>query len=326
MQIKRSIKIGLFILIGGFVLLFLLRFGYGFIEYPSDGSSPSPYSQYSDSGFSFNNFILSSRNIASHRLKSFEKGYGKDYGKGYEKGMSSVSPNMPAGGMPQGTSVDQKYEKIGSLASKTNEFDADHQKVRATIEEYKGLIQFEQNTGLKGARVLQLGVGIAPEVFDEAIEKFKSIGKLVAIQIDKTDKTSEYINLRAKRLALEKTRDALVALKSRGGRIDELMALEGRILQTEQEIQTFGVQLGEFDQENEFCTVKLSLIEQKEAVKKSISIAHRLKVAFEWTVKYYLALVGNLFLGFLTVLIIVLLLEKLRWIPTATEVFLKSKD
>ena len=42
------------------------------------------------------------------------------------------------------------------------------------------------------------------------------------------------------------------------------MGLENRILEIEQQLQGLGVSLGNFDDENEFCTVHFSLLEGKE--------------------------------------------------------------
>jgi len=101
----------------------------------------------------------------------------------------------------------------------------------------------------------------------------------------------------------------LIELKSKGGKIDEFMQLENRILEIEQQLQDLGVSLGDFDDENEFCTVQFSLNEGKEI---EISFIHRLKVALEWTIKFYLRLMGTLFCLIFFAYLLLLSIEKLR--------------
>ena len=72
--------------------------------------------------------------------------------------------------------------------------------------------------------------------------------------------------------------------------------------------------LGDYDQENEFCTVRLSL-EEKGAAAPGISIRHRLIVALAWTIKYYTFLLGFLIFGTLLTLLVVVLLQRLNLIP-----------
>nr|GFD12335.1 hypothetical protein [Tanacetum cinerariifolium] len=101
-------------------------------------------------------------------------------------------------------------------------------------------------------------------------------------EITKVDKTNEYRQLNAKKVSIEKTLASLNELKSKGGQISDFVSLNDKILEIEEKLQELGVELGNFDAENEFCTVKFSLYEG--ATEKSISFIHRLKVALEWTI------------------------------------------
>ena len=282
----------------GFFVFFGLRLVYGYLEYP-DGKIE--YEGYDDDSFNF-----SVRNFAS-----YEKS-GPSIKSHVESAPADVPDAMETGRKETGV---MKYEKVGVVRSRTSRYDRDERNVRTLIGQFGALVQFEQSSGLRGNRVLHLGLGIVPEKFDEAVARFRKIGRLRSIRVDKTDKTNEYRELRAKRVSLEKTRDALIALKGRGS-VEEAISLENRIFDIEQELQSLGVTLGEFDTENEFCTVKLSL---SETSFNSIPFVSRLKRAFEWTVKFYLGFLTVLLLGALFVLIIIVILEKLRWIPSSTK-------
>lgn len=269
-------------LICGSVLtgLFLLRLVYGYASYP-DGRSTAATGSCGQPEYQLVNY-------ASSKIKR----------------------QAPAGGAGGAALlVDQKYEKVAALSSVSDSFEQDEARVRTVIKDHNALIQFEQNVGLAGSRCLHLAIGVHPDRFDEMIAAVRKVGSLASVRINKKDKTNEYRELTAKKESLRKTHEALLALKRRGGKIEEYMQLENRILEIEKEIQKYGVRLGEFDEENEFCTVKFTLAESSVA---GISFPHRIKVAFEWTVKYGLLLaflfafaVAGLFIG-------LLLFERLR--------------
>ena len=257
---KRQIKKGIFYALLGFSILFLLRLVYGFVIYPNgELLNNTNYVQ---------SFEFSKRNYASKKMKRSENG-----------------------GNITNLSIDQKYEKIATLSASSSKFETDERKTRKTIQNNNALIQFEKKSGLKGNRYLHLAIGVDPDKFEKIIEELKVIGKITGIDVNKTDKTSEYQDLQAKKTSLEKTLNNLRELKGRSGKIEELINLEERILDIESQIQNLGISLGAFNAENEFCTVKFSLRESTSGI-RSIPFVTRLKTAFEWTVKYYLLFLG----------------------------------
>lgn len=274
-----------------FVSLFLLRLLYGFIFYSEDQVGNAQFNQFQQGSSPI--FDVDRKNYASIRKES--KGGGYD-------------PGLATGGVLQ-----QKYEKVGSVSSATQEFSKHEKEVRDLVVDFKALIQFEESSGLEGRRFLRLAIGVNPDKFDNMMEKIQKIGSLTSIQINKTDKTNEFKELNAERASLEKTRNALVALKGKSGKIQELIELENKILEKEEQIQKLGVKLGEFDEENEFCTVKFSLTETGQKISKGFfqKFVHRLKVAFEWTVKYYLLMALLVLFASLCILIFLLIVERL---------------
>ncbi len=264
---NHPIRKSFLILLAGFVALFLFRFLYGYITHPASGNEIEQVA-----GGYQGSFQYAGKNYATKSAK-FEKVGG-------------------GGGTRAPLSVDQKYEKIGTVSTKSKDYDADEKKIRETIVDLGGLIQFEQSSGLEGQRTLHLAVGVVPDKFDEAIARLKGIGTLTSIRIDKVDKTNEYKMLQAKRTSLEATKSSLQSLKEPGaGSIEELIELEAKISETETQIQDLGVNLGDYDAENEFCTVKCSLLEIVTRSTSGIGVAQRVKVALEWTAAIYLKLV-----------------------------------
>ena len=293
---KHRIRKGFLYLVLGLVVMFLGRLTYGYLS-PGEGAALNEGSALSGE------YTRAAINMFAESADGFTKNnYASDKLKVYRDDMT------------QAQSVDQKYEKIASVFSKTNAFEDDEGTVRELTGKYSALIQFEKSSGLPGARRVELAIGVPPNRFDPMIGELRNVGELSSIRIDKTDKTNEFKELKAKRSSLEKTRDALMNLKSRSGRIEEFTSLENRILEIEEQIQTTGVSLGDYDQENEFCTVRLSLEEKSGAV-TGISFRHRAVVALAWTVKYYTFLLALLIFGTLLTLLVVVVLQRLNVIP-----------
>ncbi|TGL61546.1 DUF4349 domain-containing protein [Leptospira sarikeiensis] len=183
-------------------------------------------------------------------------------------------------------SSSQKYEKVAAISSKTSEFEEDEKKIRKNVEDAKGVIQYEQRSGLAGRRTLQLGIGVNPDGFDSMVESIQKIGVIDSISVNKTDKTNEYKDITATRISLEKSKAGLLSLKGRNGKIEELISLEKEILEIEGKIQDLGVKLGEFDQENEFCTIKFTLKETGAVSGGFVTFLKKCKISLEWTIKY----------------------------------------
>jgi hypothetical protein len=222
----------------------------------------------------------SSTYVSLGRMQSFD----------FSKNNYATAPKHQGAGPPVGDS--QKYEKIATLTELTQDFETDRMRVGDLIAKQQGIVQFERATGLAGRRVLYLGVGVPPDHFDAFIDAVKAIGTSTQIEIIKNDKTNEYLQLRAKRATLDKARAGLEALQ--GGSVDERIHVQNRLTEIEERTQELSVSLGEFDSQNELCTVKLTLMETTAAAPTSWS--RRIIDALEWASFRY-ALAGIGFLG-----------------------------
>lgn len=260
-----------------FIAFFVFRFVYGY--YKTDAE----YANYSNDFFS---------NLGSSLRKNYAS----------EKFSFTPKNNMPQSNFAES----QKYEKTGSIKSKTSQFEEDESSIKKFITKFNAVTQYEQNLGKKGNREEHLVIGVTPDLFDSTCAALKQIGDLKSIEITKVDKTNEYRQLNAKKSSLDKTLQSLNELKSRGGQISDYITLHDKILEIETQLQELGVQLGDFNEANEFCTIKFSLYEG--ASEKKVSLFQRIKTSLEWTIKYYslfiLALFGIVCVSFITILII----------------------
>ncbi|MAP01810.1 MAG: hypothetical protein CMD01_03210, partial [Flavobacteriales bacterium] len=131
---KRKLKKLLGILIILFIVLFVFRLIHGYTKKPNDNPEQSQFFE------SISNY---KRNIASKKYR-----------------IQSEIGNQNSG------NIDQKYEKIAEIRTKSSRFDNEEKFTRNKIKKYNALIQFEQKSGNKGYRKLNLVIGVPPENFD----------------------------------------------------------------------------------------------------------------------------------------------------------------
>jgi hypothetical protein len=205
-----------------------------------------------------------------------------------------ASANLSAG--PH-TGDGQKYEKVATLTELTDDFEADRKRIDSLIAAHTGIVQLESATGLAGHRTRYLGIGVPPDRFDAFITAVTAVGRSAQVEIVKIDRTNEYLQLRAKRTTLEKALAGVEAIKTEGGSVVERLNAQNRQTEIEQRLQDLAVSLGEFDAQNELCTVKLTLREVPAAAPRAWSA--RIADALVWASIRY-ALLGA---GFLCLII-----------------------
>jgi Domain of unknown function (DUF4349) len=270
--------------IGVFFILFFFRLLYGYIEKSNSNA-------IGNNGDFFSSIENLRKNYASEKFADYSKMTAN------QPASQSTTPNFNA---------NQKYEKTASIKSKSSKFEDDKAKTERVTKDFKAVIQYEKNEGKKGSREIHLLIGVNPILFDSFYVEIQKIGTLNATEITKIDKTNEYRQLNAKKVSFEKTLASLNELKSRGGAISDYVALHDKILDIERQMQELGVELGNFDSENEFCSIRFSLYEG--ASNKKISLFSRIKIALEWTVKYYALMVFGLLClsGFVFILLLII--------------------
>ncbi|MFZ1527039.1 MAG: DUF4349 domain-containing protein [Saprospiraceae bacterium] len=273
---------------GLFVLLFMFRLIYGYIA--TDANIGNDYS---------GNFFSSIDNL--------------------RKNYASEKVVMKGGDVQVASHIasNQKYEKTASIKTKTSEFEKDEKILKAKSKSFDAVIQYEQSLGQKSNRQIHLLIGVNPGFFDNLYNELKNIGVIKATEITKVDKTNEYRQLNAKRASIEKTLQSLNDLKSKGGQITDFVSLNEKILEIEEKAQELGVELGNFDTENEFCTIKLSMYEG--ATDKNISFIHRVKVALEWTIKYFAIISFTTLVLSMAIFILLLIIDKLKVISAINK-------
>ncbi|MBO9730405.1 MAG: DUF4349 domain-containing protein [Chitinophaga sp.] len=252
-----------------FIAMFLFRILYGYtykgVEYEESGSREF-----------LSGIERERKNYASEKTKDY-------------------NPVKGGTAAPSNITNNQKYEKVASVRAKSSHFTEDEKLLHSMVKQFDAIVQYQQESGNKGSREIQMLIGVLPEKFDSFYHAVQGIGTIRHTAITKTDKTNEYRKLNAKKISLEQSLASLNELKKKPGEIKEFIDLDTRISEVETELQGLGVELGNFDSENEFCTVQFSMYEGSAA--KTIGIVTRLKVALDWTIKYYAVLVASIFVA-----------------------------
>ncbi len=266
--------------VGLFFVLFIFRLMYGY----ASGDSGSLNDNDAD-------FFSTQNNLR------------RNYASEYSKTKTDVQTQY-------NQAANQKFEKTASIKTKSSQFENDEKLIKVKTKSFNAVIQYEQNLGQSGNRQIHLMIGVNPVLFDSFYLEIQKIGNLKAKEITKVDKTNEYKKLNAKKVSIEKTLQSLNELKSKGGQISDFVTLNDKILEVEGKLQELGVELGNFDSENEFCTVKLSLYEGTTG--KDINILHRVKIALEWTIKYFAIIIFSLFGLLLVIFLFLNVISKIK--------------
>jgi hypothetical protein len=267
---KKQFKTVFLGLLALYVLIFAARFVYDLMTYEDPAISVNYY--YTG----YRNDFKSQSNVASLR---------KEY----------------IGAIPGSIEIlEQKYEQIANVTTKTVSFNNDLAKLDAAIEQAQAVIQTEASQGLAGSRTLMRTIGVKPQYFDSCVESVKEIGMLISFSSQKTDKTYEYRQMLAHKQELEKRLSSYYSLRERSGSIQELISLEDKIIEVESNLLKQAVDLGEYSDDNALCTINVSLYEGNPA-----SITRIIWNSFTWVNICYFSILAGLVLICLAAIILV---------------------
>ncbi|MFH0896061.1 MAG: DUF4349 domain-containing protein, partial [Bacteroidota bacterium] len=268
---KRRFIQWVIILVSLFVVMLVLRliYGYMFSTLHTTGNQQEEV---------FSSFGDVKRNYATEKSAKYDKTNSTEM---------KMSPPVNADLTPQEVSSESKYEKTATLKSKSSQYDKDDAAIRKEAKRYDAIIQYERKLGNKGNRELHLLIGVSPERFDSLYNVLQKIGQLKINEVMKVDKTNEYRKLMAEKQSYERIVNSLNELKNKGGQIKDYIALQDKILEVETNMQDIGVRLGDFKTDDQFCTIKFSLLEGSTEKKVSGIFWTRMKISLVWTFTYY---------------------------------------
>jgi len=208
--------------------------------------------------------------------------------KGDTRQLNVASLRMEYVGPAATQVLDQKYERVASISAKTIHYDDDLAALNKAIEEAQAVVQMESEQGLAGERRLSRVIGVKPQYFDSCLAAIRGIGIPVSSTSQTTDKTYEYRQMLAQKEELEKRLESYIALRSFEGSVNERINLEDKIIEIERLLLLQAVDLGEYSDDNELCTINVSLYEGS-----PVSASRKIWNAFVWTNGCHFAIVGS---------------------------------
>jgi len=261
MMTKKQFKTVIIVLVALYVFIFAARFAYDLITY----EDPTVSINYYYSGY--RDDLRMTSNVASFR---------KEYA-------GEVSGSVQV--------LEQKYEQVATITTKTVSFDDDLARLDAAIEQAQAVIQTEVVQGLAGSRTITRVIGVKPQFFESCLDAVKEIGVLISSTSQKNDKTYEYRQMLAHKQELEKRLESYASLRERSGSINEMLSLEDKIIEVESMMLQQAVDLGEYSDDNAFCTINVSLYEGN-----PVNITRVIWNSFTWATACYFSILGGVVL------------------------------
>jgi hypothetical protein len=231
----------------------------------------------------------------------WEVGNYSDYGTGFLEGMSeSLTNNIATNRLSSGSAavvgdmpLDQKYERVANLTSKSLRFDQDLAAAKqAALVKFGGVMQAENSSGLLGSRSVMLTIGVRPESFDGLRKALEKIGKPTDLRVATSDKTAEFRKLLAEKEGLESRMQRYEQLKKQGGSLQDQLALEAEIAKVDAELREKLVGLGAFGDDQGLNTIHFSLYEGSSA-----NAAQKLAQSLGWAVRTFAIILLLVLLG-----------------------------
>ena len=263
---KNFIKKVLAILILLFAVMFVFRFVAGFF-------------------LQFEGTIQTSQSRESYIGSRFSE---ISYRKAVSSNLQKLSTEA-SGYIDTPISLLEVFAKEARMRASTARFESDESKARSAVNKFGALIRIERNEGLKPDRTLQLVIRVPESRFDGLVNDLRVIGAAESFQVLKEDKSEEAKKLLVEKKSLEEYRKALVSLRKAAGKVEEFVALEGKVQEVQKKLAELDASISGFAGTEAYNNVSFDLGEKMPFYidPKAYPIWARLVDALLWTIKYF---------------------------------------
>jgi Domain of unknown function (DUF4349) len=190
----------------------------------------------------------------------------------------------------------QVYEKIARLANSSTSFDGDQSTIRSALDSHQAVIFNETNGGIAPSRRFSLEIGVHPDKFDALVDELRQVARLESVSVQQRDRTGEFRRLHAQRQSLKKHLEAVQKLRgAMNPTIDDQLKLEQKVQDIEKELQTIGVQLGDFVGKDSYYHVYITLSEADGRFDHTYALPLRVGHAFLWALAWWCGTALTLF-------------------------------
>jgi len=170
----------------------------------------------------------------------------------------------------------QKIIKNADITIYVEKFDEKVDEVIKTVDELGGYIENSQIQGDNSSthpRRAYMALRIPQDKLNDALDKFKSLGKVTNQQISGENITDIYYDTEARMRNLEQQEARLLEILSMANNVDEILRIESELNRVRTEIDMLKGQLTAWDKMVEMSLVNVNLIEQEPSKEKVTAVS-----------------------------------------------------
>lgn len=205
-----------------------------------------------------------------------------DEGGGTNLGMDDASSILEP-------SVERKIVYSGYIAARTKSFDEDYANILASVKEAGGYIENAYVYGTEPeewqdeGRYAEITIRVPSSRFDEFIKMLEGVGETTNSSVSGRDISLQYFDVETRLETLRIREDRLQDLLEKAASLEDIIELERELANVSYEIQSYEMELRNFDSLVDFSSITVNLQEvqdQAEIVPSEKSLGERISNAF----------------------------------------------
>lgn len=188
------------------------------------------------------------------------------YSADYEKGMAPAPMPMARGVAAEAEesaqTAQQKIIRTIRISSATRNFDEDYQTIKDALNLAGGRVESaDVRTGTGGLRTLYLSLRVPAEMLDTFAGQLKGLGHLQSFNESSEDVSEQYFDTQSRLKTQQAKMERLTALMEKALNVEDLVAIESAIADTQYLIDSYTGQLKGIDSRASEATLTMTLSE-----------------------------------------------------------------
>ena len=189
--------------------------------------------------------------------------------------MSSADTSLKASSTQERT---QKIIKNAHISIYVEKFDAKVDEIIKTVDELGGYIetsQIQEGKSADSPRRAYMTLRIPQDKLNDALDKFKAMGRVTNLQISGENITDAYYDTDARIRNLVQQEERLLEILNMAKNVDEILRIESELNRVRTDIDLLKGQLTSWDKMVEMSLINVNLIEQEPSKEKVTTITLR---------------------------------------------------
>lgn len=163
--------------------------------------------------------------------------------------------------------ADQKLIRTGKIELQTKTYNDDFDTITSRILVLGGYIERSSESGTKPTsanptgRSASIVARIPKASFDSFLSELGKIGEMISRNVDSQDISGEYSDIEGRLKTARTTLETYQSFLAQAKKVDDVIDLQTRISQTEQDIESMSGQLKRYDNQVDYSAIDISLRE-----------------------------------------------------------------